>query len=43
MPAGSALALDRDRFGALVTAAIGGHPRIELRRGEVQEIPGARW
>jgi methylenetetrahydrofolate--tRNA-(uracil-5-)-methyltransferase len=40
VPAGSALALDRDRFGALVTAAIAGHPRIELRREEVTEIPG---
>src|SRR5215203_1171934 len=39
VPAGSALALDRERFGALVTAAIAGHPRIELRRGEVTEIP----
>ncbi|HEY4592507.1 MAG TPA: methylenetetrahydrofolate--tRNA-(uracil(54)-C(5))-methyltransferase (FADH(2)-oxidizing) TrmFO [Thermoanaerobaculia bacterium] len=39
VPAGSALALDRDRFAALVTAAIAGHPRIELRRGEVTEIP----
>lgn len=39
VPAGSALALDRDRFGALVTAAIGAHPRIELRREEVGEIP----
>ncbi|HKI02327.1 MAG TPA: methylenetetrahydrofolate--tRNA-(uracil(54)-C(5))-methyltransferase (FADH(2)-oxidizing) TrmFO [Thermoanaerobaculia bacterium] len=39
VPAGSALALDRDRFGALVTAAIAGHSRIELRREEVTEIP----
>jgi len=39
VPAGSALALDRDRFGALVTEAIAGHPRIELRREEVTEIP----
>jgi methylenetetrahydrofolate--tRNA-(uracil-5-)-methyltransferase len=39
VPAGSALALDRDRFGALVTAAIEDHPRIELRREEVTEIP----
>jgi methylenetetrahydrofolate--tRNA-(uracil-5-)-methyltransferase len=39
VPAGSALALDRDRFGALVTAAIAGHPRIELRREEVLAIP----
>jgi methylenetetrahydrofolate--tRNA-(uracil-5-)-methyltransferase len=39
VPAGSALALDRDRFAALVTRAIAGHPRIELRREEVTEIP----
>jgi methylenetetrahydrofolate--tRNA-(uracil-5-)-methyltransferase len=39
VPAGSALALDRDRFASLVTEAIGRHPRIELRRGEVTEIP----
>ena len=41
VPAGSALALDRDRFAALVTEAIAGHPRIELRREEVTEIPDA--
>jgi methylenetetrahydrofolate--tRNA-(uracil-5-)-methyltransferase len=39
VPAGSALALDRDRFGALVTSAIEHHPRIELRREEVTAIP----
>jgi methylenetetrahydrofolate--tRNA-(uracil-5-)-methyltransferase len=39
VPAGSALALDRDRFAALVTEAIARHPRIELRRGEVTDIP----
>jgi methylenetetrahydrofolate--tRNA-(uracil-5-)-methyltransferase len=39
VPAGSALALDRDRFGALVTAAIAGHPQIELRREEALAIP----
>ena len=39
VPAGSALALDRDRFAVLVTEAIAGHPRIELRREEVTEIP----
>ncbi len=39
VPAGSALALDRDRFAALVTEAIRRHPRIELRREEVTEIP----
>src|SRR6476469_7025639 len=38
VPAGSALALDRDRFAARVTAAIAWHPRIEMRRGEVTAI-----
>jgi methylenetetrahydrofolate--tRNA-(uracil-5-)-methyltransferase len=39
VPAGSALALDRDRFGALVTEALSSHPRIEVRREEVTELP----
>ncbi|HSK81380.1 MAG TPA: methylenetetrahydrofolate--tRNA-(uracil(54)-C(5))-methyltransferase (FADH(2)-oxidizing) TrmFO [Thermoanaerobaculia bacterium] len=39
VPAGSALALDRDRFAALVTQAIASHPRIELRREEVTALP----
>jgi methylenetetrahydrofolate--tRNA-(uracil-5-)-methyltransferase len=39
VPAGSALALDRDRFAALVTAAIAAHPRIEMRREEVTDLP----
>jgi methylenetetrahydrofolate--tRNA-(uracil-5-)-methyltransferase len=39
VPAGSALALDRDRFAAGVTAAIAAHPAIELRREEVAELP----
>ncbi|HSF38222.1 MAG TPA: methylenetetrahydrofolate--tRNA-(uracil(54)-C(5))-methyltransferase (FADH(2)-oxidizing) TrmFO, partial [Thermoanaerobaculia bacterium] len=39
VPAGSALALDRDRFAALVTQAIAAHPRIELRREEVTALP----
>jgi methylenetetrahydrofolate--tRNA-(uracil-5-)-methyltransferase len=39
VPAGSALALDRDLFAAAVTAAVASHPRIELVRGELAEIP----
>jgi len=39
VPAGSALAVDRDRFTERVTAAIASHPRIELRREEVTAIP----
>jgi methylenetetrahydrofolate--tRNA-(uracil-5-)-methyltransferase len=39
VPAGSALALDRDRFGALVTEALSSHPLVEVRRGEVTALP----
>ena len=41
MPAGGALAVDRDRFAQAVTEAIEDHPRIGLRREEVKAIPGA--
>ncbi len=39
VPAGSALAVDRDRFAAAVTAALSSHPEITLARGEVTELP----
>lgn len=39
VPAGGALAVDRDRFAERVTSRIGSHPRIELRREEVTELP----
>jgi len=39
VPAGGALAVDRDRFAQLVTERIARHPRIELRREEVKAIP----
>jgi methylenetetrahydrofolate--tRNA-(uracil-5-)-methyltransferase len=39
VPAGSALAVDRDRFAAAVTAALEEHPRIEIRREECTELP----
>ncbi len=39
VPAGQALAVDRDQFGAHVTAVIEAHPRVELVREEVQAIP----
>ncbi len=35
LPAGGALAVDRDGFSAAVTAALHGHPLIEISRGEV--------
>jgi methylenetetrahydrofolate--tRNA-(uracil-5-)-methyltransferase len=39
VPAGQALAVDRERFAAAVTAAIEAEPRIELRREEAREVP----
>ncbi len=39
VPAGGALAVDRDAFAEQVTSQIGRHSRIELRREEVTEIP----
>lgn len=41
VPAGGALAVDRERFAAEVTDRIENHPRIELRREEVTHIPNA--
>ena len=39
VPAGGALAVDRDHFSELVTKAITEHPNIEVMHGEVTEIP----
>jgi methylenetetrahydrofolate--tRNA-(uracil-5-)-methyltransferase len=39
VPAGSALAIDRDRFSARVTETIRNHPNIELVREESPSIP----
>ncbi len=41
VPAGGALAVDRDEFAKAVTAALSAHPLIELVREEVVEIPGS--
>lgn len=43
VPAGSALAVDREGFSAEVTAAISSHPLITLERGEVDGWPPADW
>src|ERR1700760_2262138 len=43
VPAGGALAVDRDGFSAAVAKALEGHPRIELRRGEIEGLPPAEW
>src|SRR6185369_6649290 len=39
VPAGSALAVDRELFAAGVTRAIEGHPRITLVRERVDSVP----
>ena len=42
VPAGGALAVDRDGFSAAVSAALAGHPLITLERGEVA-LPDDAW
>jgi methylenetetrahydrofolate--tRNA-(uracil-5-)-methyltransferase len=42
VPAGGALAVDRDGFSAAVTAALCAHPLVTLARGEVV-VPPADW
>lgn len=39
VPAGAALAVDRDLFSSRVTEALASHPLISIRRGEVTAIP----
>src|SRR5437870_11346399 len=43
VPAGAALAVDREGFAAAVTAALDAHPLIDIRREEVTTIPPAAW
>src|ERR1700704_4856327 len=43
VPAGGALAVDREGFAAAVTAALAAHPLIEIRREEVATLPSADW
>src|SRR5882724_13471915 len=42
VPAGGALAVDRDGFSAAVSAALASHPLITLERGEIT-IPPDEW
>ena len=39
LPAGGALAVDRDAFAQAVTARLLAHPRISVQRGEVTALP----
>ena len=43
VPAGGALAVDRDHFSAAVTAQIEAHPLITVERGEIAGLPPAKW
>src|ERR1700754_1814639 len=43
VPAGGALAVDRDGFSAAVTKALNDHPLIEIARGEIKGLPPADW
>ncbi len=43
VPAGSALAVDRDAFSDDVTRTLEAHPRITIDRGEVAALPPADW
>ena len=43
VPAGGALAVDRDGFSAAVTRAIADHPLITIDRGEVPGLPPEDW
>jgi methylenetetrahydrofolate--tRNA-(uracil-5-)-methyltransferase len=42
VPAGGALAVDRDGFSAAVTAALDAHPLVEIRREEIA-LPPEDW
>jgi methylenetetrahydrofolate--tRNA-(uracil-5-)-methyltransferase len=42
VPAGGALAVDRDGFSGAVSAALAGHPLVTLERGEVA-LPNDNW
>ena len=41
VPAGGALAVDRDNFSAAVETALATHENVEIRREEVHDLPGA--
>ncbi|HEX4767124.1 MAG TPA: methylenetetrahydrofolate--tRNA-(uracil(54)-C(5))-methyltransferase (FADH(2)-oxidizing) TrmFO [Lichenihabitans sp.] len=43
VPAGGALAVDRDGFADAVTAALAAEPLIEIRRGEIAGLPPDDW
>src|ERR1700675_3683965 len=43
VPAGGALAVDREGFSLAVTKALSDHPLIDIRRAEIAGLPPAEW
>src|SRR5215471_951714 len=43
LPAGGALAVDRDGFSAAVTRALEDHPRVTIAREEITRLPPPEW
>ena len=43
VPAGSALAVDRDGFSQAVTSTLENEPLVEIRREEVADLPPKEW
>ena len=43
LPAGGALAVDRDAFSAYVTRALAEHPLVTIEREEIEGLPPADW
>jgi methylenetetrahydrofolate--tRNA-(uracil-5-)-methyltransferase len=43
VPAGGALAVDRDGFSQAVTEALASHPLITIDRGEITALPPPEW
>ena len=43
LPAGGALAVDRDDFARHVTGALATHPHVAIERGEVAGLPPLAW
>src|ERR1700744_221339 len=43
LPAGGALAVDREGFSQGVTAALSAHPRVTIAREEITTLPPPEW
>ena len=43
VPAGSALAVDREGFAEQVSTVLAAHPLIEIERGEISGLPPEEW